>query len=127
METVTESIKTFPPLRNATERLAKFTGAEMIVLFGSRARGDADDDSDWDICVLLPDGIKPGEFTSITLWPVVAGLGIAVQVYPMRLSVFLAKRNDINTVSRDVDRDGILLYQKPGSRNIEFQRSRIVA
>ena len=127
MTAKTVSISTFPPLKLVVDRLARSTDAEMIILFGSRARGDAGAESDWDICVLLPDTIKPGQFTSVNLWPLVSGLGIAVQIYPIRQSVFLQKRNAINSVSHDIDRDGIILYQKPGSLNLDSQRSRALA
>ena len=56
-------------IEEAARRLARATEAESIILFGSRARGDWRDDSDWDLCVILPDGVAPGKFTPITLWP----------------------------------------------------------
>ena len=31
---------------------------EAIILFGSRARSDNDDESDWDLCVILPDNVE---------------------------------------------------------------------
>lgn len=32
----------------------------VILLYGSRARGDANDDSDWDVLVVLHDHVDPG-------------------------------------------------------------------
>jgi uncharacterized protein len=94
----------------AAVRLAEATGAEAIVLFGSRARGDNDDDSDWDLCVILPDTVEWGRFTPVTLWPLVSDLGIPIQVVPIRRSVFEEKKTGINTLSHDIARDGVVIH-----------------
>ena len=86
-------------------RLAEATDAAAIILFGSRARGDNDDESDWDLCVILPDNVEWGRFTPITLWPLVSDLGIPIQVVPIRRSVFEEKKTGINTLSHDIARD----------------------
>lgn len=44
-----------PPLRELTEYLREL-GAELVVLFGSRAAERHREDSDWDVGVLLPRG-----------------------------------------------------------------------
>jgi predicted nucleotidyltransferase len=69
-----------PAVEIAAVRLAEATDAEAIILFGSRARGDNDDESDWDLCVILPDNVEWGRFTPITLWSLVSDLGISIQV-----------------------------------------------
>ena len=43
-----------PALRQFAERLRDEIGAERVLLFGSRARGDARPDSDYDIIVVAP-------------------------------------------------------------------------
>lgn len=98
-----------PAIDVAVERLARLTHAEAILLFGSRARGDYGPDSDWDLFVILPDNSRPGEFTPVTLWPAVSDLGIPIQISSARQNVFDAKRNDVNSISHDADRDGIIL------------------
>jgi len=81
-----------------------------VVLFGSRARGDAGPDSDWDLCVVVPDDTPPGSATPLTLWPLVADLPLAIQVVPIRRFVFEAKRSDANSMSHDVARDGVIMH-----------------
>jgi predicted nucleotidyltransferase len=90
----------------AAEHLARLTRAEAVVLFGSRARGEAGPDSDWDLCVILPDDIRPQQFTAAGLWKEVSRYGAPIQVYPVRRSVFLARSGDLNSVSHDVLADG---------------------
>jgi hypothetical protein len=94
--------------------LAEATDAEAIVLFGSRARGDNDDDSDWDLCVILPDSVECGRFTPVTLWSLVSDLGISIQVVPLRRSVFEAKKTGVNNLSHDIARDGVVLHGRLG-------------
>lgn len=93
----------------AARHLAEVTRAEAVVLFGSRARGDNGPDSDWDLCVILPDDIRPQEFTAASLWREVSRFGAPIQVYPIRRSVFLASTEDRNSVSYDVRREGVAL------------------
>ena len=46
--------KAFPPfVTQAARALAKAFHARGVMLFGSRARGDAKDDDDWDVAVVL--------------------------------------------------------------------------
>lgn len=99
-----------PEVETAAARLAAATNAEAVVLFGSRARGDHDEGSDWDLCVVLPDDVEWGRFTPVTLWRLIADLRIPLQVVPIRRSVFDDKKSGINTLSYDIARDGIVIY-----------------
>lgn len=98
-------------VETAADRLFEATGAQAVILFGSRARGDNRPDSDWDLCVVVPDDARAGQFTPITLWRIVSDLGAPIQIVPVRRCVFEAKRSAINSISHDVDRDGIVLRQ----------------
>src|SRR4051812_16795952 len=108
--TLREGGRIDPAVEIAAVRLAEATDAEAIVLFGSRARGDNDDESDWDLCVILPDHVEWGRFTPVTLWPLVSDLGIPIQVVPIRRSVFEEKKTGINTLSHDIARDGMVIH-----------------
>lgn len=108
------SIEIPDPVRTAAERLARATAAMAIILFGSRARCDADEESDWDLCLLLPDDVAPGRFTPLTLWPLVSDLGIPIQIVPVRVSVFEQQRGDVNSLIHDIARDGMVILSKTG-------------
>ena len=45
---------------DAARLLERRPDARAVVLFGSRARGDAHEFSDWDIALIVPDGERPG-------------------------------------------------------------------
>jgi predicted nucleotidyltransferase len=98
-----------PAVERAAVRLADATDAEAIVLFGSRARGN-EGDSDWDLCVILPDDVEWGRFTPVTLWPLVSDLGIPIQIVPIRRSVFEEEKTGTNTLSHDIARDGVVIH-----------------
>ncbi|AWN54201.1 nucleotidyltransferase domain-containing protein [Methylobacterium sp. 17Sr1-1] len=45
------------PLRPLVSRIIRHADPLVIWLFGSRARGEARADSDWDLLVVLPDDV----------------------------------------------------------------------
>lgn len=105
--------ETLPPLLTAAvARLRSVAPVDRVILFGSRARGDHATDSDWDLCVLLDDDIAPGVFTPSALWRAVRDVGLAIQVTPMRRSVFETSRADVNALAHDVAKDGVLLFDR---------------
>jgi uncharacterized protein len=103
---------TDPRLQSAVEGIVRQVQPETVFLFGSRARGDADDTSDWDLFVVLPDDAAPGIATPSALRRAAATAELPVHAVACRRGVFEAKRNDPNSLSHDVARDGVVLYQR---------------
>ncbi|MCJ2086622.1 nucleotidyltransferase domain-containing protein [Methylobacterium sp. E-005] len=85
---------------------------ERVILFGSRARGDYDPGSDWDLCILLDDDVPPGLYTPSMVWRIIRDVGLPVQVTPMRRRIFETRRSAINALAHDVAKDGILLFDR---------------
>jgi predicted nucleotidyltransferase len=115
MRTLTTPDRFAPRLLAVVDRLREVAPVERVILFGSRARGDHDEDSDWDLCVLLPDAISPGVYTPASMWEAVRDLGVPVQVVPMRRSVFEGARWEVNALARDVAEEGIVLFDAASS------------
>ncbi|MCJ2072166.1 hypothetical protein MKK75_25775 [Methylobacterium sp. J-030] len=46
------------------------------------------------------------------LWQAVRDVGLAIQITPMRRSIFETRRTDINALAHDVAQDGILLFDR---------------
>ena len=96
-----------PLVQVAAETRQTDTGGGRVALRQPR-EGDHTPDSDWDLFVVLPDDVEPGKFNPCCV-TLLSDLGIPLQIYPVRRCVFDAKRGDVNSVSHDVDRDGIYL------------------
>ena len=99
-----------PILRSFREALAELYGPTLdrVVLFGSRARGDAGECSDYDVAVFLKD-VSPG----IAEWYRLADLrtrileagGPFVDAIPFRSSDY----NRRTPIMREIKRDGVIL------------------
>jgi len=101
-----------PRLQSAVEGIVALVHPEAVLLFGSRARGDGDDASDWDLFVVLPDDATPGTATPSVLRPAAAPAKLPIHAVACRRGVFEAKRSDPNSLSHDVARDGVVLYRR---------------
>ena len=95
-------------------RLRAALRPEAIFLFGSRASDAGRPDSDFDLLVILPDG-QTGPPDYFTAYAPVAGCGIGVDVVPCRVADFEADRHQAGTIAYAADREGRLLYARPGS------------
>lgn len=85
---------------------------EQIWLFGSRARGEAGPESDWDLLVALPDAAIDEEFDPVEVWRL-------RREFNVRADIVLCTMRDIredfgtpNTLFYEVARDGVLLYER---------------
>jgi uncharacterized protein len=94
-------------------RLAVCLRPEEIWLFGSRARGDARPDSDFDILVVLPDD-APLDHRMVHE-PMIAS-GLACDVVPCHKAAFEGERGEPGTISAHVFNEGRLLYRRRAYR-----------
>lgn len=88
--------------------------AEKIYLFGSRARGTANADSDYDIYIVLPDGsISEADATKNAYLSLVDNTP-----YPHPIDIIAAckskfsRRKIAPTLERVIEREGVVLYEK---------------
>lgn len=98
-------------LRVAVTRLVEQFQPERIVLFGSRARGDAHPDSDIDLLVVLP-AVEDH-------WAAVGDLLDALADRPIPMDIFVADARDlaqraqrVGSVLRPALREGTVLYER---------------
>ena len=108
------------PFRNEQAALSFLVGRlrtalrpEAVFLFGSRADGTERSDSDFDLLVVLPDG-ESGPPDYFAAYAPVAGCGIGVDVVPCRLVDFEIDRHQPGTIAYAADREGRLVYARPG-------------
>ena len=91
------------------DRLVAFLAPEEIWLFGSRARGDARPDSDFDILVVLPDD---AELDYQRAYEPVMASGLGCDVVPCRKADFEEERGEPGTISARVFNEGRQLYRR---------------
>ena len=85
---------------------------QRVILFGSRARGEATRDSNVDLLVIVDNDTPPEKLT----WK--AGneahrSSRAADVFPMRAADFERDRGVANTLASEADIDGVVVYGSP--------------
>ena len=93
------------------DRLVARLRPRMIWLFGSRARGDGREDSDFDLLVVLPDGLPVAAYSSFAVAEPLIACGLAYDVLPCSWSDFLAERDEAGSLVNRATREGRILYQ----------------
>lgn len=95
--------------RDLLDPVVEYFQPQRVILFGSRARGDATHDSDIDLLVIVDDDTPPAKLG----WK--AGHAAhrsrhAADVFPMRAETFERDRAIANTLAAEADADGIVIY-----------------
>lgn len=104
------------PSSNATllaeivDRLIRQLHPEQVYLFGSRARGDADLDSDFDILVVVPESDLPGYARDRLALRALRGLRAPIDAIVLTREEFDRKRDVVCSLPATVEREGKLLY-----------------
>lgn len=95
----------------AVARLVPVTGAELVILFGSVARGDDSTESDIDLLVVVADDADVRQAGKAAL-RAVASLPADVDVVVVTRRTLEAGRNRPGTVIRPALRDGRVVYRR---------------
>jgi predicted nucleotidyltransferase len=96
------------PVEPLLDRIVSKWQPREIWLFGSRARGTAATDSDWDLLVVIPDERAPDGFDDpIAVWKVKHGTGTRADVLVCRASEFDEDRGTHNTIAYDAAVEGV--------------------
>ncbi len=97
-------------LAEIVQRLVAALGLERIYLFGSKARGDADPDSDYDLLVVVPDDSPPERRRGRRAYEALRGTGTAADVLVWTRGSFERRLHLVSSLSATVEREGRLLY-----------------
>ena len=93
------------------DRLVASLRPRMIWLFGSRARGDHRADSDFDLLVVLPDGLPDAAYGHRAVAAPLVACGLPFDVVPSSWSEFLSGREVPGGLVNRAVTEGRLLYQ----------------
>lgn len=99
-----------PVLDEIVRRLSLELNPERIYLFGSRARDDADSDSDYDLMVVLPQTREPGYRLSQAAHALLWDLGASVDILIWNKNAFDSRLRLKASLPSTVVREGRLLY-----------------
>lgn len=93
------------------ERLAERFEPERIILFGSRARGDAKAGSDVDLLVVMPDGTGQQK-AAVAMHLLLGDLPLAKDIVVTTPDHIARRGHVIGTVLRPALREGKVLYER---------------
>ena len=82
----------------------------LVIMFGSRARGDAKQDSDWDILIVLPKkSLVQADYDEVSYPLVELGWELNEQINPIMYTKDEWEANSITPFYDNVQREGIIL------------------
>ncbi len=99
-----------PLLAEIVRRLVAVYQPERVYLFGSRARGEAGPDSDYDVLVVVPDTAPVERQRSRLGYEALWGTGTAVDVVVMTRGYYEWMLGAAASLPATVEREGRLLY-----------------
>ncbi len=95
-----------------TERIVRAFDPVKIILFGSRARGDAGSDSDVDLLVILDDPLQSKREATIAILRVLRGLIVSVDVVVTTPREIERRGDVVGSILRPALRDGNVIYAR---------------
>src|ERR1700756_5516811 len=91
--------------RDLLDPVVEYFKPQRVILFGSRARGQATRDSDIDLLVIVDDAPRAGKLPWRTGYEPHRSRR-AADVFPMRAETFERERAIANTLAAEADSDG---------------------
>jgi uncharacterized protein len=98
--------------RDLLDPVVEYFHPQRVILFGSRARGEATRDSDIDLLVIVDDD-TPAEKLKWQDGFAAYRSKRDADIFPMRAEDFERNRAVVNTLAAEADADGIVVYGSP--------------
>ncbi len=103
-------------LQQAVRTIREEVDPEMIILFGSHARGDARPDSDLDLLVVESEAFgkeRSQRLEAVRLYRALRGLGVPKDILVFTRAEVEYWRDSLNHVVARALREGRVLYERP--------------
>jgi len=101
-------------LDRVVRRIVEQVDPVAIYLFGSRARGDARPESDYDLMIVVPDTTPIERSLHERVWKVARAPRIGATPFLSRADSFAWRRHEVGTLEYEVEIDGLQLYPERG-------------
>jgi predicted nucleotidyltransferase len=98
--------------RDLVNRVVAYFNPVRVLMFGSRARGEATADSDTDLLVILDDDAPAHHATLQAGWEARRGYDEPADVVPVRRSAYERRAKIVGTLAYEVSLDGVLVYER---------------
>jgi hypothetical protein len=85
---------------------------QRVILFGSVARGEAGQESDIDLLVVLDDDVPPEKLTAKAVHAARGGYLKPVDIIPCRFSVLQSRARAVGSFAHIALRDGVTIYER---------------
>lgn len=93
-------------------RIVDYFHPRRIILFGSRARGEAGPDSDIDLLVILDDDAPAAHLTLRSGWESRRGFDRPADVIPVREAVYSRRAKIAGTLAYEAEIEGVAVYER---------------
>lgn len=101
-----------PALDKLLRHVVEVMSPLEVWLFGSRAEGRARPDSDYDLLVVLPDGVPSSALDPIRAWRIGRDVRVAADIIPCLRSEFDEEQHEIDTLARAAVLRGRKLFER---------------
>lgn len=101
-----------PVLERVTSTIVSNLDPTRIILFGSRARGDHTENSDYDFLVELDTALKR-PYREMEVQRLFRNRNWAMDVFVYTPAEVKANRDDVGTVVHVAEKEGRVLYERP--------------
>lgn len=116
--TLTKSLSLSPTEEKVIELFintleSKLPEATKIILFGSRARGSSNEESDLDIAIVVKDKVKKGLWEKLweIKWETLERL--LLEEFPLSLFPLTEEEMNLNTpIIEEIKKEGVILWQR---------------
>nr|WP_276598892.1 nucleotidyltransferase domain-containing protein [Nannocystis sp. SCPEA4] len=85
---------------------------QQVWLFGSRARGEATADSDWDLLVVVPDETPEDELDPLVIWQLRKQADVRADVVPCHRHDFDTFRDTPQSLAYEAVHHGVLIHER---------------
>jgi uncharacterized protein len=102
-------------IQRVTDTIVRESDPRMVILFGSRARGDSTDKSDIDLLIVQDREVitRKGRRSELgRLYRILAGLHVPVDLLLYSVEEFQSWQSSVNHVAGRASREGKVLYAR---------------